>query len=118
MANDINLTDMETCYKAVRADVLHDLRPYPRPVWHGARDHCPTRPVWARIYEVPISYYGRTYAEGKSIGGEMGSGLISPWQARLFGFLMPLARLVDRLTFLPGLILIVWPEFPDLGCLL
>jgi hypothetical protein len=37
---------------------------------------------------------------------------ISPWQARLFAFLLPLARLIDRLTFLPGLSLIAVARVP------
>jgi glycosyltransferase involved in cell wall biosynthesis len=66
--NDINLTDMETCYKAVRSDVLkqtplHSDR-------FGIEPELTTRLAqWnIRIYEVPISYHGRTVAEGKKIG--------------------------------------------------
>jgi glycosyltransferase involved in cell wall biosynthesis len=65
---NLNLTDMETCYKAVRADIL-------RQTPLRARDFAiePELTVrlaqWGiRIYEVPISYAGRTYAEGKKIG--------------------------------------------------
>ena len=66
--NDINLTDMETCYKAVRADVLkqtplHSDR-------FGIEPELTTRLAqWnIRLYEVPVSYHGRTVAEGKNIG--------------------------------------------------
>lgn len=66
--NDINLTDMETCYKAVRADILkqtplHSDR-------FGIEPELTTRLAqWnVRLYEVPISYHGRTVAEGKKIG--------------------------------------------------
>jgi 2-polyprenyl-3-methyl-5-hydroxy-6-metoxy-1,4-benzoquinol methylase len=66
--NDVNLTDMETCYKAVRADVLrqtplHSAR-------FGIEPELTTRLAqWnIRLYEVPISYHGRTVAEGKNIG--------------------------------------------------
>jgi glycosyltransferase involved in cell wall biosynthesis len=66
--NDINLTDMETCYKAVRADVLkqtplHSDR-------FGIEPELTTKLAqWnIRLYEVPISYHGRTAAEGKKIG--------------------------------------------------
>ncbi len=70
--NDINLTDMETCYKAVRADVLRDLRL--RSERFGIEPEITTRLAqWgARIYEVPISYHGRSYAEGKNIGWKDG----------------------------------------------
>lgn len=65
---DINLTDMEVCYKAFRREVLErvDLKEdrfgfEPEVTAKIARLH-------VRIYEVPVSYYGRTYAEGKKIG--------------------------------------------------
>jgi SAM-dependent methyltransferase len=66
--NDLNLTDMETCYKAVRADILKGL--LLRSERFGIEPELTTRLAqWgARIYEVPISYHGRTYAEGKNIG--------------------------------------------------
>jgi glycosyltransferase involved in cell wall biosynthesis len=68
MANDLNLTDMETCYKAVRGDILKRLRLTSNRF--GLEPEITARLAqWgARIYEVPISYEGRTYAEGKNIG--------------------------------------------------
>src|SRR5262249_12688883 len=66
--NDINLTDMETGYKLVRADIL---RAIPLTANGFALEpELTTKLVqWgARLYEVPISYQGRTYAEGKKIG--------------------------------------------------
>ncbi|HLF41911.1 MAG TPA: glycosyltransferase [Acidimicrobiia bacterium] len=68
MANDINLTDMETCYKAVRADILHDLRLTSDRFGIEPEITARLARYGARIYEVPISYHGRTYAEGKTIG--------------------------------------------------
>jgi glycosyltransferase involved in cell wall biosynthesis len=66
--NDLNLTDMETCYKAVACNVLKDLRLESERF--GIEPEITTRLAqWgARIYEVPISYHGRGYAEGKTIG--------------------------------------------------
>jgi SAM-dependent methyltransferase len=66
--NDLNLTDMETCYKAISADVLRSLRL--RSERFGIEPEIATRlaQYGARIYEVPISYHGRSYAEGKTIG--------------------------------------------------
>src|SRR6187401_1075732 len=66
--NDINLTDMETCYKAVRADVLKQTPLYSQRF--GIEPELTTKLAqWnIRIYEVPISYHGRTVAEGKKIG--------------------------------------------------
>jgi glycosyltransferase involved in cell wall biosynthesis len=66
--NDINITDMETCYKAVRADILRQI-PLKSDRF-GIEPELTTRLAqWnLRLYEVPISYHGRTVAEGKKIG--------------------------------------------------
>ena len=68
MATDLNLTDMETCYKAFRREVIQSIRIQeqrfgfePEITAKVARKRC-------RVYEVGISYYGRTYDEGKKIG--------------------------------------------------
>ena len=68
MLNDLNLTDMETGYKAIRADVLRTLQLESE--GFGIEPEMTTRLAQsgARIYEVPISYDGRTYEEGKNIG--------------------------------------------------
>jgi glycosyltransferase involved in cell wall biosynthesis len=72
MMTDLNLTDMETCYKVFRADVLEriNLRENrfgfePEFTAKVAKSRC-------RIYEVPISYSGRDYTEGKKIGWKDG----------------------------------------------
>jgi glycosyltransferase involved in cell wall biosynthesis len=67
MANDVNLTDMETCYKMVRADVLRQLRLRSNTFTLEPEITCRLAQWGARIYEVPISYSGRTYLEGKKI---------------------------------------------------
>ena len=68
MMTDLNLTDMETCYKMVRADLLKRL-PL-RTKRFGIEPELTARlaQAQARVYEVPIGYDGRTYAEGKKIG--------------------------------------------------
>lgn len=69
MATDLNLTDMETCYKVFKREVIQSLRleedrfgfePEVTAKLAARRD--------VRIFEVPISYNGRTYDEGKKIG--------------------------------------------------
>lgn len=68
MFTNLNLTDMETCYKAMRGELARSL--------HLTSDRFGFEPeitarlaqTGARIYEVPISYAGRTYGEGKKIG--------------------------------------------------
>ncbi|HEY7157853.1 MAG TPA: glycosyltransferase family 2 protein [Gemmataceae bacterium] len=70
---DLNLTDMETCYKVFRREVLQGIRLRsnrfgfePEITAKIARKR-PGQTGW-RVYEVPISYSGRTYEEGKKIG--------------------------------------------------
>jgi len=66
--NDINLTDMETGYKLVRADVLRSI-PLTANDFAIEPELTTKLAQWnLRLYEVPISYQGRTYAEGKKIG--------------------------------------------------
>ncbi len=68
MFTDLNLTDMETCYKMVRADLMKSL-PL-RTDRFGIEPELTARlaQARARIWELPISYDGRTYAQGKKIG--------------------------------------------------
>ena len=73
MFTNLNLTDMETCYKVFRKEVLADIRLRsnrfgfePEITAKVARKRKGQAP-W-RVYEVPISYSGRTYEEGKKIG--------------------------------------------------
>jgi glycosyltransferase involved in cell wall biosynthesis len=72
MFTDLNLTDMETCYKMARADLLKSL-PL-RSNRFGIEPELTARLAQsrARIYEVPIRYDGRTYAEGKKISWKDG----------------------------------------------
>jgi glycosyltransferase involved in cell wall biosynthesis len=68
MASDLNLTDMETCYKAFRSEVIQKVSI--REDRFGFEPEITAKLAKAnlRIYEVGISYSGRTYAEGKKIG--------------------------------------------------
>jgi glycosyltransferase involved in cell wall biosynthesis len=69
MFTNLNLTDMETCYKAIRGELARSLLPTLRSDRFGFEPEITARlaRVDARIFEVPISYSGRTYAEGKKI---------------------------------------------------
>lgn len=69
MFTDLNLTDMETCYKLFRADIIKSL--ILKEKRFGFEPEVTAKVArWpkVRIYEVGISYYGRTYDEGKKIG--------------------------------------------------
>jgi glycosyltransferase involved in cell wall biosynthesis len=63
-----NMTDIETCYKAFRAGVIKPLRLSSRGFGMEVEITAMIAKTPARTYEVPISYYGRTYEEGKKIG--------------------------------------------------
>jgi len=72
MFTNLNLTDMETCYKAFRREVIQsiDIREN-RFGFEPEVTAKVARAGW-RVYEVPISYYGRSYEEGKKIGWKDG----------------------------------------------
>jgi glycosyltransferase involved in cell wall biosynthesis len=67
MATNLNLTDMETCFKAFRAEVLNKIKVEENRFGFEPEITAKVSRLNVRIYEVPISYYGRTYAEGKKI---------------------------------------------------
>jgi glycosyltransferase involved in cell wall biosynthesis len=67
-ATNLNLTDMETCYKAVRRDVLSRIALREDRSGFEPEITAKLARAGARIYEMPISYSGRTYEEGKKIG--------------------------------------------------
>jgi glycosyltransferase involved in cell wall biosynthesis len=85
MLNDVNLTDMETGYKLVRADVLRGI-PLTAQGFAFEPELTTKLAQWGlRLYEVPISYAGRTYAEGKKIGWT--DGLAALWALLRYRFL-------------------------------
>jgi len=67
MFTNLNLTDMETCYKLVRADLLKRLPLRSERFGIEVELTAQLAQAGARIWELPISYSGRTYAEGKKI---------------------------------------------------
>ena len=69
MTTDLNLTDMETCYKLFRRDILQGLQLEEKRFGFEPEVTAKVARVpGVRLYEVGISYYGRTYAEGKKVG--------------------------------------------------
>ena len=68
MATDLNLTDMETCYKAFRREVIQNIQIEENRFGFEPEITAKLAHQRLRIYEVGISYSGRTYAEGKKIG--------------------------------------------------
>lgn len=72
MLNDLNITDMETCYKAFRLEVIRRITIEEDRFGLEPELTAKVANMKLRIYEVPISYQGRTYAEGKKIGWKDG----------------------------------------------
>jgi glycosyltransferase involved in cell wall biosynthesis len=82
MLTNLNLTDMETCYKAVRGDLARSLNLTSDRFGFEPEITARLAQRDARIYEVPISYAGRTYAEGKKINWR--DGLAAFWHILKF----------------------------------
>ena len=76
MFTDINLTDMETCYKAFRREVIQSFEIEENRFGFEPEITAKVAKMGCRIYELGISYYGRTYQEGKKIGWKDGVSAI------------------------------------------
>ena len=72
MLTNLNLTDMETCYKAFRRGIIQSIEIEENRFGFEPEITAKVARLGVRIYEVGISYYGRTYAEGKKIGARDG----------------------------------------------
>jgi glycosyltransferase involved in cell wall biosynthesis len=68
MCTNLNLTDMETCYKVFRREIIQAIPIEENRFGFEPEITAKVARMGCRIYEVGISYYGRTYAEGKKIG--------------------------------------------------
>ena len=68
MFTNLNLTDMESCYKAFRREIIQSITVEENRFGFEPEIVAKLSKLNCRIYEVGISYYGRTYAEGKKIG--------------------------------------------------
>jgi SAM-dependent methyltransferase len=106
IAADVNLTDMETCYKAFRMGLVKNIPLRSNRFGIEPEITIKLAQRQARIYEVPIRYHGRTYDEGKKIG------FVDAVEALLtifrYGFsldiyLDPGARILDTLAHTPRL---------------
>jgi glycosyltransferase involved in cell wall biosynthesis len=72
MFTNINLSDMETCYKVFRGEVIRSIRIEENRFGFEPEITSKVAGAGCRIYEIGISYYGRTYAEGKKISWKDG----------------------------------------------
>ena len=72
MFTNINLTDMETCYKVFRKEIIQSINIEENRFGFEPEITAKVAKTGCRIYEAGISYYGRTYEEGKKIGWQDG----------------------------------------------
>jgi glycosyltransferase involved in cell wall biosynthesis len=84
VVTNLNLTDMETCYKVFRGDVLRKLSLKSRRFGFEPEVTIKVAKLKCRIYEVPISYAGRNYSEGKKIGWK--DGVAALWHIMRYRF--------------------------------
>jgi glycosyltransferase involved in cell wall biosynthesis len=87
MLTNLNLTDMETCYKAIRGDLARSLTLTSDRFGFEPEVTARLAGKDVRIFEVPISYSGRTYAEGKKIGWK--DGVAAIWHIIRFNLFAP-----------------------------
>jgi GT2 family glycosyltransferase len=85
MFTDLNLTDMETCYKMVRAPLMKSLVLTSERFGFEPEVTARLAQAEARVWEIPISYSGRTYEEGKKIGWRDGAAAL--WHIFRFNLL-------------------------------
>jgi len=85
MATNLNVTDMETCYKVFRREVIQKIVIEEDRFGFEPEITAKVARLKVRIYEVPISYYGRTYEEGKKIGWR--DGFQALWCILKYNFL-------------------------------
>ncbi|HXC93570.1 MAG TPA: glycosyltransferase family 2 protein [Geobacteraceae bacterium] len=76
MLSNLNLTDMETCYKAFRREILEQVTIEEDRFGFEPEITAKVSKLGARIFEVGISYSGRTYSEGKKVGWQDGISAI------------------------------------------
>lgn len=90
MFTNLNLTDMETCYKAIRGDLARGLVLTADRFGFEPEVTARLAQARARIWEVPVTYSGRTYAEGKKIGWK--DGVAAFWHIVRFNLFPPVRR--------------------------
>jgi glycosyltransferase involved in cell wall biosynthesis len=88
LCTNINMTDVETCYKAFRGDIIRNMKITSSGFGFEIEVTAKVAKLGVAIYEVPISYHGRTYAQGKKIG--MKDGIAALWYIFRFNFLCSL----------------------------
>lgn len=112
MFTDLNLTDMETCYKVFRREIINKIEIKENRFGFEPEIVAKVAHMRVRIYEMGISYFGRTYSEGKKIGAKDGFRALYcifrynaykaplPIQFLIYLFIGGVAAIVNLFTFL------------------
>jgi glycosyltransferase involved in cell wall biosynthesis len=87
---NLNMSDIETCYKAFRGDIIRNLVITSSGFGFEVEVTAKVAKLKCAVYEVPISYYGRTYEEGKKIG--MKDGFAALWYITKFNLFVGVER--------------------------
>jgi len=105
LLTNLNMTDVETCYKAFRGEIIRSMKITSQGFGFEVEVTAKVAKLGCPIYEVPISYYGRTYEEGKQIG--LKDGIEAFWltlRFNLFSSLRTSFTEVPELKADPGLV--------------
>jgi glycosyltransferase involved in cell wall biosynthesis len=89
LLTNLNMTDIETGYKAFRGDIIRNMVIVSSGFGFEVEATAKIAKLGCAIYEVPISYYGRTYKEGKKIG--LKDGIVALWLVFRFNLFCSLA---------------------------
>jgi glycosyltransferase involved in cell wall biosynthesis len=92
---NLNLSDVETCYKAFRGEIIRNMVITSSGFGFEIEVTAKVAKLRCRVYEVPISYYGRTYQEGKKIG--LKDGIAALWYSVKFNLLVDLEKSYQQL---------------------
>jgi glycosyltransferase involved in cell wall biosynthesis len=98
VCTNLNLTDMETCYKVFRADILRRIPIRSNRFGLEPELTAKVAHLRCRVYEVPIAYHGRQYSEGKKIGWK--DGVSALWTILRFTLRPDIGREDDGFTTL------------------
>lgn len=94
LLTDLNLSDVETGYKAFRGEIIRNMIIETRGFGFEIEVTAKIAKLCCRVYEVPISYHGRTYEEGKKIGFK--DGLDAIWYIFKYNIFVPLSKSYTR----------------------
>ena len=90
LCTNVNMTDVETCYKAFRGEIIRNMTITSSGFGFEIEVTAKVAKLGVAIYEVPISYHGRTYEQGKKIG--MKDGIAALWYIVRFNFFCSLEQ--------------------------